>query len=67
VETALVDIDLEPIPYPSPMILADTSALGGGAFDVVTMGGDPPASFRPAAWTSAPAQEIVQPIPRTTR
>ncbi|MBC9032237.1 L,D-transpeptidase family protein [Sphingomonas sp. JC676] len=62
-EAALVDIDLEPIPYPSPMILADTSALSGDAFDVLTMGGDPPAVFEPAVWTSAPVREIVQPIP----
>jgi hypothetical protein len=62
-ETALVDIDLEPIPYPSPMILADTSALNGDAFDVLTMGGDPPATFEPAIWTSGPTREIVQPIP----
>jgi hypothetical protein len=60
-ETALVDIDLEPIPYPSPMILADTSALSGEPFDVLTMGGDPPATFEPASWTSG--REIVQPIP----
>ncbi|MET0308431.1 MAG: L,D-transpeptidase family protein [Sphingomonas sp.] len=59
-ETTL--IDLEPIPYPSPMILADTRALGGDAFDVVTMAGDPPASLGPAVWTSGRSREIVQPI-----
>lgn len=62
-ETALVDIDLEPIPYPSPLILVDTSAFRAEAFEVVTMGGDPPASLAPAVWTSGPAHEIVQPIP----
>jgi len=60
-ETALVDIDLEPIPFPSPMILVDTSTLRAEAFEVVTMRGDPPA-FAPAVWTSIPAREIVQPI-----
>lgn len=61
VETTL--IDLEPIPYPSPMILVDTSSLSGDAFAVVTMGGDPPPAFEPAVWTIGPAREIVQPIP----
>ncbi len=60
IETML--IDLEPIPYPSPMILADPGALAGDAFDVVTMRGDPPA-IGPAVWTAEPAREIVQPIP----
>jgi hypothetical protein len=59
-ETTL--IDLEPIPYPSPMILADTNALGGDAFDVVTMRGDPPAAMGPAVWNGRPAREIVQPV-----
>lgn len=58
-ETMLVD--LEPIPYPTPMILADTSALGGEAFDMVTMRGDPP-RIEPAIWALEPGQEIVQPI-----
>jgi hypothetical protein len=59
-ETTL--IDLEPIPYPSPMILVDTRSLNSDAFDILTMGGEPPAAFGPAVWTG-PAREIVQPIP----
>ncbi|WP_066794154.1 L,D-transpeptidase family protein [Sphingomonas soli] len=51
---------------PAPVLVADTSRLGGDAFDMVTMDGPPPAS-QPASWVGGPARELVQPIPPGSR
>jgi hypothetical protein len=45
---------------PAPMLAAETGNLGGAAYDVLTLGGDPPAgqaSRRPASWVTGPARE----------
>jgi len=44
----------------APLLVAETGNLGGTAYEVLTMGGDPPAeelSVRPASWVTGPAQE----------
>ena len=46
--------------YTAPLLMADTSNLGGAAYDVLTLGGDPPADVarrRPASWVTGPATE----------
>jgi hypothetical protein len=46
--------------YTAPLLMADTSNLGGAAYDVLTLGGDPPAEAarrRPASWVTGPATE----------
>ena len=51
---------------PAPLLTAETRGLGGDAYDVVTLSGDPPAGqarTRPASWVTGPAREIVQPLP----
>lgn len=40
--------------YAAPQLAADMRDLGGAAYDVLTMGGDPPAG-QPASWVAGPA------------
>jgi len=41
----------------SPMLVAETGNLGGAAYEVLTMSGDPPAeAMRPASWVTGPAK-----------
>ncbi|UYY59461.1 L,D-transpeptidase family protein [Sphingomonas sp. S2-65] len=35
---------------PIPVLTAQTGGLGGSAYDVLTLSGDPPASSQPASW-----------------
>lgn len=51
---------------PAPVLTADTSKLGGDAFNMVTMDGPAP-TRQPASWVGGPAREIVQPIPPGSR
>lgn len=59
----------EPLQAPDsagpPILYADTSQLGGEAFNMVTVGAAKAdeAERRPASWVLGPAREIVQPIP----
>lgn len=39
---------------PSPILAANTDALGGSAYDVLTLGGDPPATSQATSLTSDP-------------
>ncbi|UZK66601.1 L,D-transpeptidase family protein [Sphingomonas sp. M1-B02] len=58
--------DLGPIAPPAPLLMAEVRNLGGGAYDVLTMRGDPPEDLlraRPSSWVLGPAEEIVQPLP----
>jgi len=41
----------------SPTLVAETGNLGGAAYEVLTMSGDPPAeAMRPASWVTGPAK-----------
>ena len=52
--------DLPPIDLaPAPQIAAETRDLGGSAFDVLTLGGPPPA--QPASWVAGPAVPVAKP------
>ena len=44
------------ISAPDPAIAAETANLGGGAYDVVTMRGDPPAPVPAGSWVAGPAK-----------
>lgn len=49
----------------TPLLMADARNLGGEAFNMVTMPGlAPRPQPQPASWTTGPAREIVQPLPR---
>jgi hypothetical protein len=58
---------------PAPLLVADARALGGDAFDVVTMRGPPPpvsATMQPvssSSWVAGPSREVVQPIPEGSK
>ena len=68
-------------PFAQPVMVADTSNLGGESFNVVTMGSGrsgvtpPPAlvpvkddgTRQPVSWVTGPAAEVVQPLPRGKR
>jgi hypothetical protein len=42
--------------YTAPVLAAETRDLGGAAYEVLTLGGDPPAGqTRPASWVTGPA------------
>jgi hypothetical protein len=55
----------------APLLAAETRNLGGGAYEVLTMGGDPPAGQsrgRPASWVTGPADDGGQaPVTRGSR
>ena len=37
---------------PTPILAARTQGLGGSAYDVLTLSGDPPATAQPASWSA---------------
>ncbi|NIJ19032.1 hypothetical protein FHS95_000701 [Sphingomonas naasensis] len=49
------------ISYSAPVLTAETRDLGGAAYDVLTMRGDPPAEERPASWVTGGTQGAGQP------
>ncbi|TGX52491.1 L,D-transpeptidase [Sphingomonas gei] len=44
---------------PAPRLAAETRDLVGGPYEVLTMGGDPPAGQRPASWVAGPGEALV--------
>ncbi|MDT8757442.1 L,D-transpeptidase family protein [Sphingomonas psychrotolerans] len=55
---------------PPPLLAAETDGLGGGAYDVLTMGGESPAPSRKrtSSWVTGPAPEAGQtPLTRGSR
>ena len=68
-------------PFAQPVMVADTSNLGGETFNMVTMGSGrsgvtpPPALVpvkddgmrQPVSWVTGPAAEVVQPVPSRKR
>lgn len=55
---------------PSPVLTAETNGLGGGAYDVLTMGGESPgpSGRRTSSWVTGPAPETGQaPLTRGSR
>jgi hypothetical protein len=49
--------------YRAPLLTADTSNLGGAAYEVLTLSGDPPAESarrRPASWATGPEAQPAQ-------
>lgn len=47
--------------YTAPLLAAETRGLGGAAYDVLTMSGDPPVTGRPASWVTGGTQGAGQP------
>lgn len=65
------EVIAEPMPErrPAPLLVAETRGLGGEAYNVVTLGGDPPVAElvpRPISYFTAP-REVVQPLPGNRR
>ena len=67
IDVPVYDPELDIYSPLSPLLTADAKDLGGDAFSVVTMRGDPPPDMpaqRPASWVTGPAKEVVQPLPK---